>query len=958
MKGRILGRESELGSVRVFLDGPAKGPVALVLEGEPGIGKSTLWLAGVEHARSLGRRVLSARPAEAERDLAYVGLGDLFEDVRNDVLARLPAPRRRALEGALLIDDTTSGAVDSRALGVAVRDALQMLAEQRPLLVAIDDVQWLDAASAGALAFALRRLDECPVLLLLARRRVDDTHLSEVERALPQTNLRGLPLDSLSVGALHAFLHDRVGRVFARQTLLRIHEQSGGNPFYALEIARALGAEVDPTQPLPMPEALDELVRGRLSGLPPATRAALALAAAAGTASESLLNRAGVAPEALAPAFAAGVIARERGAIRFTHPLLASAVYDRSVHGRLAEVVEEPLARARHLALSNDAPDADVAHQLDDAARLATGRGAVALAAELSEHALRLTPGRDVEARHRRALATARAHQAAGEWTRAQAIARELLAETGSGAQRAEVLALLAEFEVDELAAPLLEEALTEAASRPDLHLRIRILLARSRRFTSGFAAAFDDARAAVAAAEELDDDALRVSALGAAGMLGRSVLAPEAPAYAARSREIAARNGDPELLKDSSSVLGQVLVDRGEYEAARTSLERDYDDWRERDERFAADLLWTLSWLELWTGNFARAADCAARSHEISVQYGVEGHPSPLPGAWTAAYRGRLDLAREFAVHGLALCEEQIPVAGPLFPGVLGLAAFWGGDIESGAVHFAEADRLAFALDWRNPHMRPWTADFVEALLALGRIDEAERVLRVWEADATALARPRVLAQVTRCRGLIAAAEGGVDDARDAARAGREEHEQMGDRFGRAPRPARARRRTETAAAEGRRAERDRGGAHHLRADSAPRPGPSAHGRSSAGSVGGLARQGSRPQSAASPRSSPRVARTARSPPPSSSASGRSRRTCRTCTPSSAYAPVPSSRASTCPTPRRPTKVQGDSRFQADPGRLRSVGCRATSSRRSSFVAPPVSATRASGGRARPPKR
>ena len=136
--------------------------------------------------------------------------------------------------------------------------------------------------------------------------------------------------------------------------------------------------------------------------------------------------------------------------------------------------------------------------------------------------------------------------------------------------------------------------------------------------------------------------------------------------------------------------------------------------------------------------------------------------------------------------MHGLALCEEQIPVAGPLFPGVLGLAASWGGDIESGAAHFAEADRLAFALDWRNPHMRPWTADYVEALLALGRIDEAGRVLGVWEADATALARPRVLAQVTRCRGLIAAAEGRVDDAATLLEQALEEHEQIGDRFGR----------------------------------------------------------------------------------------------------------------------------------------------------------------------------
>jgi DNA-binding CsgD family transcriptional regulator len=677
--------------------------------------------------------------------------------------------------------------VDSRALGIAVRDALQLLAEQGPPLVAVDDVQWLDAASAGALAFALRRLDATPLALLLARRPAEGAGQSELERALPADSIHRLSLGPLGVGALHAFLRDGVGRVFARQTLLRIHAQSAGNPFYALEIARALEAEVDPTQPLPVPDSLDDLVRGRLSGLPAPTRAALALAAAVGAPSESLLERAGVAPEALAPAVDAGVIERERGAIRFTHPLLASAVYDASVHGRLAAVVQDPIARARHRALSSDVPNPDIARALDDAVELATERGSAALAAELGEHALRLTPAAQVADRHRRALATARAHQAAGEWTRAQAVAHELLDEAGAGPQRAEVLVLLAGFETDELEVPLLEEALAEAAARPRLYLGIRIELARSRRFRSGFAAAFEDARAALAGAEELDDDALRVSALSTAAFLGRTVLAPEAPAFAARAREIATRSGDPELVRQSTRVLGQVLVDRGEYEAARGLLERAHEDWREQDERFAASLLWILAWLELWTGNFERAADCAARSHEIGVQYGIEKHPHPLPGAWVAAYRGRFDLARELAERGLALCEEQLHVAGPLFPGVLGLVASWSGDAASGVAHFAEADRLAFAVDWRNPHMRPWTPDFVEALLELGRTGDAERVLGVWEADARALARPRALAQVTRCRGLIAAAEGGVNDAESLLERAMEEHERVGDRFGRA---------------------------------------------------------------------------------------------------------------------------------------------------------------------------
>ena len=149
--------------MRAFVDRAEDGFAALTLEGEAGIGKSTLWLAAVDRARSRGLRLLSARPAEAEVSLAHAGLGDLFENVLGDVLGRLSAPRRRALEGVILLEDAPPDGVDPRALGIAVRDALQALAEQGPLVVAIDDLQWLDPASAAALAFALRRLDASPL---------------------------------------------------------------------------------------------------------------------------------------------------------------------------------------------------------------------------------------------------------------------------------------------------------------------------------------------------------------------------------------------------------------------------------------------------------------------------------------------------------------------------------------------------------------------------------------------------------------------------------------------------------------------------------------------------------------------------------------------------------------------------------------------------------------------------
>ena len=459
-----------------------------MLEGEAGIGKSTLWLAGLEHARTRRLRVLSSRPAEAERSLAHVGLGDLFADVLDDVLPALTAPRRRALEVALLREEASGDPVDDRAVAVTVHDVLQLLSEREPILIAVDDVQWLDRSSSSALAFALRRLDEDQVLVLLARRLVEGAQPSGLEQALSAECVQRLPVGPLSVGALHRFLRDRLDRPFARQTLLRIHEKSGGNPFMALELARILGVDIDPLRPLAVPESLEALVRVRISGLPASTREALALASALGTPSESLLERAGVAAEALEPAIVARVIERENGAIRFTHPLLSSVLYRdlgperRSVHGRIAAIVQDPLVRARHLALSRDAPDADVAGVLDGAGILAADRGASAVAAELAEQALRLTPPDEHGERHRRALAAARAHQAAGEWTRARAIATDLLAEVDIGSVRAEALVLLAELESLDRGRALLEAALREAASSPALQSMIHCRLAWARR--------------------------------------------------------------------------------------------------------------------------------------------------------------------------------------------------------------------------------------------------------------------------------------------------------------------------------------------------------------------------------------------------------------------------------------------------------------------------------------------
>ena len=789
----IIGREEELALLHAFIGEAVGEPAALVLEGEAGIGKSTLWLAGVEHARARGLRVLASRPSEAERGLAHVGLSDLFDGVLDDVLSELSAPRRRALEVALLMEEASGDPVDPRALALAVRGVLQLLSEAEPVLVAVDDVQWLDPSSASALSFALRRLASNHVLLLFARRLADGAEPSEVEQALDAGRVQRVPVGPLSVGALHRFLRDRLGRPFARQTLLRIHERSGGNPFFALELARVLDADFDAAHPLPVPETLEGLVRGRIAALPSRTREALGLASALGTAPESLLVRAGIGADALAPAVRAHVIDRENGVVRFTHPLLASVLYGDlreerwGVHGRIAEIVDDPLVRAHHLALSQDAPDAAVAAVLDDAARLAADRGASADAAQLAEQALRLTPPERHDERHGRELAAARSQHAAGEWTRARTIARELLAVAEIGPLRAEALVLLAEFEIDDLAVPLLEEAVREASSRPALQLLIRIRLAWATRFRNGFATALDDARAALFLADEVDDVALQVEVLSELTVLGSLVGDAETSAYVARAHDLATAVGDARLLCEATVLRAELLSRHGNLDAARALLGPLYDEWCERDELFGSGVLWDLSWVELWDGHWDLAAEYATRACDISLQYAVEKIQDYMPLVWIAVYRGQFELARRHCERALELSQQQLGFPGCHFLAVLGLIASWSGDATEAVDLLGQADRQAVTLGWGEPSARPWTADYAEALLELGRIDDAVQLIETWEADAQRLGRDRVLAEVTRCRGVLASAEGNIARATSMLLQAVAQHDEVGDLFGRA---------------------------------------------------------------------------------------------------------------------------------------------------------------------------
>ena len=270
MSTGVVGRDTELASVRGFVSSIPEGALALALEGEAGIGKTTLWQAGLDEADDRAFRILVARPAESEAALSFSGIGDLLDTVLDEVLAALPAGQRRALSLALVLADDEGPPPDPHAIGLALLTAFRALAEGRPVVVAIDDVQWLDPASAGGLAFAGRRLRSERVGVLCSRRAgLDSLLVEELRRGLPSDRVGTLEVGPLDAAALHHVVQSHLGLILPRPVLDEVRDVSGGNPFYALELVRALqrrGVSVDGGQRLSIPESLHDLVHGRLRG--------------------------------------------------------------------------------------------------------------------------------------------------------------------------------------------------------------------------------------------------------------------------------------------------------------------------------------------------------------------------------------------------------------------------------------------------------------------------------------------------------------------------------------------------------------------------------------------------------------------------------------------------------------------------------------------------------------------
>jgi len=794
----VIGRDDLLRTIAAFLNGDEARQIAVVLQGEAGIGKTTLWRSSVSVAAEKGRRVLKASPAESEAGLPFGAAADLLEGVLEDVGDGLPGPQRRALEVALLLEDVEGRPVDQRAVSVAFLGAIRACAAAGPVVVAVDDIQWLDAESALALSFAARRVREEPVCFILARRTGSSAGRLDVERTFEHTGLLRLEVGPLSVGAVHRLLHERLGMSFARPTLLRLHEACAGNPFYALEIARALHrrGEVDPGRPLPLPGELDALVRERIAALPPEAREALAAAAATPHPTVSLVG----AGRALDTAAEAGLIEVDGERVRFTHPLLRSAAYALAgidgrmrIHRQLAHTATDPEERARHLALGADGPDSAIAAALDGAAQRAAARGATEAAAELARLALQATPGTDAEGVVRRRLMVAGHDAVAGEPVRARGELVQLLAEAPPGNLRATILFQLSSLREDDIAAAIAlgEEALRESTIDDGLRSSIHSQLTMNRLIAGDLSGAREDASMALTLARSVAKPTQLAAAFAVLGLTDAAAGRPPPTEFwdEALASEVGA---DAAALPYSPSLVhGIHLMWRDRLDEARAAMEAALVRANAHGHEMPTSIAhFHLTELEVRAGRWDAASHHVRQQELLIDQEGFEQTQAGLmfSTALVAAHLGREREARRAAERGVdaakAAGDTIFLIQCQVILGFLELSL--GRPAEADA-HLRPLWPLLTRMGYGEPSVYAVLPNAAEALIQLGELDKARLLLSELESRGRQLDSPWSLALAARGRGLLAAEQGDLEGALDAMLAAMTEHERMQGPFERA---------------------------------------------------------------------------------------------------------------------------------------------------------------------------
>jgi DNA-binding NarL/FixJ family response regulator len=767
---RVIGRESELAAVREFLDTTPKRR-ALVLAGKAGIGKTTLWEVAISLARDLGFRVLMARASSAEAQLSFSALIDLCDGVENEHLAQLPDPQRVALEAALLRTEPQERGPSEHATALGFRNLLRLLSRRTPVLLAIDDVQWLDAQSLEVLAFLARRLHSDPIGFLLTRRGETPT---ATERILQRHDLQSLEIGPLSSGAIRRLLIARLGLSVSRHLLNRIVDITMANPLFVLELGRELIAAGVPAMAddLPVPAGIEDLLGMRVGSLPERVRRVLVAVALSADVPVSALKA--VAGEgALDEAVDRGLLLIERDRVRAVHPLFAAAAMRstgrgerRELHLALARAISDEELRALHLALATEGPDDELSGTLAPAAAKAAARGARQQAVTLAEHSLRLAPA---ESPHRidRVLELAGYLETAGELQRLTDLLSPEVESMPPGKARARAWLMLSVGAGSRHMADLEDHhrrALDEASDDPELRAQV---LAKQAANAAGSTIVH------LAQAETWALAALGIARRQAPGA-ERMALYALAWARAMRGRPVDDLCGTAETASDVAAyiaaaperVAGQRLVWRGEISRARPMLMRFLTLADERGERESYALMRLhVCELHLRVGEWNAAEallDEWAQSDDRELMFRPKYER--CRALW-AAGRGDSEQTERWAALAVALGEET----GSRWDQLEGLRALAIGRLL--ARHPAEAAESLRTI-WDHlvgegvgePGVFPVAPDLVQALTEIDELAQATAVTD-WLAElAERQSHPWGSITAERCRAVVALAGSRAD--------------------------------------------------------------------------------------------------------------------------------------------------------------------------------------------------
>jgi DNA-binding CsgD family transcriptional regulator len=773
----LVGRRRERDAVAAALDDARRGLAAILITGDPGIGKTELLRQAAEQAREAGFRVLSAAGGEVERELPYAALVDLLGGLGDDATSALPEFQRQVLDVVLLRGDA-AGPLEPRAVALAVLGALEEVAGHEPTALVFDDLHWTDAASGHALSFALRRLQASPLAIIGTKRPRVRSPL-DLRAILSSERLRDVLMGPLDPDTLAEVLAGRLGHRPSVPVLHRILELSAGNPLVGLELGRA--AQDDPgllstLDAQRLPERLRRLIGSRLARLSPHQRRAMAEVAAMSRPTDALITEMGIPREVIRAARDAGVVRETDDHWDFTHPLVRSAAASlltpserRALNARLAGVVTDEVARAGHVAHSADGPEEAAAALVEAGARRAAYRGAPMEAALLAERAVELTEPAAKNPWFERMLLAARLRHQAGDNPNAQ----RLLSAAIAGAppdRRARAILELARVEMftsGMAAITRLRAALRDSVNdgtRAEIHLE----LADGLRLSERLPVARRHARLAVGCAERVDDGRLLAQALSIAGLLAFNAtgrvdddlidrvlrLEKPMPAHPWLETRAAALN------------MGHILVWAGRFGRARDVLEAIDPSSPAANPDANQGALWYLAVADFWTGRWSEAETRISTLVRVSETRGEANDSILILGALVAAHRGdpAAPALAEGARRAAALARSDRFMAFADY--VLGFWSLSQGDAAAAVSHLERSLEVERRIGVVVPGATFTVPESIEALAMAGRVSEAKQLAAAFALRQRRWQATMFRAGVARALAILAMAEGDLHRA------------------------------------------------------------------------------------------------------------------------------------------------------------------------------------------------